>query len=219
MERIISTDLASQVGKQVRVEGWLHNFRELGKLGFLILRDRGGLTQVVVNNSDTLKKLATLQPGSVIRAIGTVKTTESTEAGAEVVDPTVEILVPITEVPPVSYNKKSLDVNIDTELDYRPLVLRNLKKQAIFKVQALILQKFAESLRGQGFTEFKSPVIMSAPSESGASVFEVDYFEGKAYLAQSPQVYKQIMVTAFERAFCVGPVFRAEKHNTTRHIM
>lgn len=219
MQRTISVELPSLVEQEARVEGWLHNFRELGKLGFLIVRDRGGLVQVVVNNTDTLKELSSMQPGTVVRVVGTVKKTDSTDIGVEIIDPTVEILVPIKEIPPVSYNKKVIDVNIDTELDYRPLVLRNIKKQAIFKVQALILQKFAESLRRQGFTEFKSPVLMSAPSESGASVFEVDYFEGKAYLAQSPQVYKQIMVTAFERAFCVGPVFRAEKHNTTRHIM
>jgi len=219
MQRTLSTDLPSAIGQQVRIDGWLHNFRELGKLGFLIVRDRGGLMQVVVNTKETLKELSVLQPGSVLRVVGTVKKTESTELGVEIIDPVVEIKVPITEVPPVAYNKKSLDVNIDTELDYRPLVLRNIKKQAIFKVQAVILQKFAESLRRQGFTEFKSPVLLNAPSESGADVFEVGYFEGKAYLAQSPQVYKQIMVTAFERAFCVGTVFRAEKHNTTRHIM
>jgi len=219
MRRTISSELSSQVSKEVRVDGWLHNFREMGKLGFLILRDRGGLLQVVVNSKEALDELSTLQPGSVVRVLGTVKKTDSTEIGVEIIDPKVEVLVPIKEVPPVSYNKKSIDVNVDTELDFRPLVLRNIKKQAIFKVQALILQKFAESLRSQGFTEFKSPVLMSAPSESGASVFEVNYFEGKAYLAQSPQVYKQIMVTAFERAFCVGPAFRAEKHNTTRHIM
>lgn len=219
MKRSISSELSQLVGKEVRIDGWLHNFREMGKLGFLILRDRGGLVQVVVNNKDALDELSTLQPGSVIRVLGMVKKTESTEIGVEIIDPKVEVLVPIKEVPPVTYNKKSIDVNVDTELDFRPLVLRNIKKQAIFKVQAVILQKFAESLRSQGFTEFKSPVLMSAPSESGASVFEVNYFEGKAFLAQSPQIYKQIMVTAFERAFCVGPAFRAEKHNTTRHIM
>ena len=219
MQRTISTELSTLVDTQVRVEGWLHNFREMGKLGFVILRDRGGLIQIVVTDKNSLDQISTLQPGSVLRIVGTVKKTDSTEIGVEIVDSTIEVLVPIKDVPPIAYNKKSIDVNIDTELDFRPLVLRNLKKLAIFKVQALILQKFAESLRKQGFTEFKSPVIMNAPSESGASVFEVNYFEGKAYLAQSPQVYKQIMVTAFERAFCVGPVFRAEKHNTTRHIM
>lgn len=219
MQRTISTDLANAVGQKVRIDGWLHNFRELGKLGFLIVRDRGGLMQVVVHDADTLKELSELQPGSVVRVVGTVKETDATEIGVELVDPVVEIKVPIHEVPPVAYNKKSIDVNIDTELDYRPVVLRNLKKQAIFKAQAVILEKFAESLRKQGFTEFKSPILLNAPSESGADVFEVDYFEGKAFLAQSPQVYKQIMVTAFERAFCVGTVFRAEKHNTTRHIM
>lgn len=120
---------------------------------------------------------------------------------------------------PVTYNKKNLDVNVDTELDYRPLVLRNIKKQAIFKVQAGILQAFADSMRRQGFTEFRSPVLIGAPSESGADVFQVDYFEGKAFLAQSPQFNKQMMVGAFERAFTIATVFRAEKHNTTRHLM
>lgn len=219
MQRTISTGLPALVGKEVRVEGWLHNFRELGKMGFLIVRDRGGLTQVVVDNKETLKELSSMQPGTVVRVLGTVKETTQTDIGVEIITPTVEILVPIKEVPPVSYNKKSVEVNIDTELDYRPLVLRNIKKLAIFKLQALILQKFAESLRAQEFTEFKSPILLNAPSESGADVFKVDYFEGQAFLAQSPQVYKQIMVTAFERAFCIGTVFRAEKHNTTRHIM
>lgn len=219
MKRIISSELSTHVGETVRVEGWLHVVREMGKLGFLVLRDRGGLVQIVVDNRESLKELSSLQPGSVIRVVGAVQQTEATDIGVEVISPVIDVLVPITEVPPVVYGKKSIDVNIDTELDYRPVVLRNIKKAAIFKVQALILQKFAESLRSQGFTEFRSPVLMSAPSESGASVFEVNYFDGKAYLAQSPQVYKQIMVTAFERAFCVGPVFRAEKHNTTRHIM
>ncbi len=219
MQRTISSQLLPLAGQKARVEGWLHNFRELGKIGFLILRDRGGLVQVVVDNADSLKKIKDLQPGSVIRAIGEVKETKATDNKVELVNPEIEVLVPIHEIPPVAYNKKGLDVNIDTELDYRPLVIRNLKKQAIFRAQAVILQKFAESLRNQGFTEFRSPVLMNAPSESGASVFEVNYFEGKAYLAQSPQIYKQIMVTAFERAFCVGTVFRAEKHNTTRHLM
>lgn len=219
MERTISSGLAALVGQQARVEGWYHNLRELGKVGFLVLRDRDGLVQVVIDKKETIKELAKLQPGTVIRAIGTVKETTATDIGVELVSPEIEVLVPITEVSPVSYNKKSLDVNIDTELDFRPLVLRNLKKQAIFKVQAKILQAFADSLRNQGFMEFRTPILMHAPSESGASVFEVNYFEGKAYLAQSPQVYKQIMVGVFERAFTITPVFRAEKHNTTRHIM
>jgi nondiscriminating aspartyl-tRNA synthetase len=127
MLRTISADLASAVGQQVRIDGWLHNFRELGKMGFLIVRDRGGLIQVVVHDANTLKDLSELQPGSVVRVVGTVKETEATEIGVELVDPAVEIKVPIHEVPPVAYNKKSIDVNIDTELDYRPLCCEILK--------------------------------------------------------------------------------------------
>jgi len=219
MKRILSRDLSGQIGEEVRIEGWLHNVRELGKIAFLVVRDRGGLTQIVIEDKKELAKLKEIQPGSVLRVIGNVVETKTTDFGVEITKPKIEVLVPIIDVPPVSYNKKSLDVNIDTELDYRPLVIRNLKKQAIFKVQAGILEAFSNSMRRQDFTEFRSPVLMGVPSESGASVFEVNYFEGKAYLAQSPQIYKQIMLGAFERVFTVATVFRAEKHSTTRHLM
>ena len=125
----------------------------------------------------------------------------------------------VTEPWPVEVNKKEIEANLDTVLDYRALTLRNQKVQAIFKVQAGILKAFRESMEKQGFSEFVSPILMGAPSESGADVFEVKYFENKAYLAQSPQVYKQIMLGVFERAFTVSKVFRAEKHNTSRHLM
>lgn len=218
-ERILSNQLIEHIGERVLVQGWLHTTRELGKLVFLILRERTGLIQVVIDDKDSMNLLKNMQPGTILSIIGKVMKTDATESGVELINPEIAVDVPITEVSPVAYNKKSLDVNIDTELDYRPLVIRNPKKMAIFKAQAVILKGFADSMREQGFTEFRAPVIQNAPSESGASVFEVDYFEGKAYLAQSPQVYKQIMVGAFERAFTITPVFRAEKHNTTRHIM
>lgn len=218
-ERILSNQLIEHIGERVLVQGWLHTTRELGKLVFLILRERTGLIQVVIDDKDSMNLLKNMQPGTILSIIGKVMKTDATDSGVELINPEIAVDVPITEVSPVAYNKKSLDVNIDTELDYRPLVIRNPKKMAIFKAQAVILKGFADSMREQGFTEFRAPVIQNAPSESGASVFEVDYFEGKAYLAQSPQVYKQIMVGAFERAFTITPVFRAEKHNTTRHIM
>jgi len=219
MERTISTECSKKIGEQVLIQGWLHNVRTLGKINFVILRDIGGLVQIVVQDQKELTKLSNLQEGTVLEITGKVKDTEATELGIEIVEPKIKILVPIKEIPPVAYNKKSVDVNIDTELDFRPIVLRNPKKAAIFKVQGGILRSFAESMRNQGFIEFRSPVLMGAPSESGADVFEVKYFEGKAYLAQSPQIYKQIMVGIFERVFTIATVFRAEKHNTSRHLM
>lgn len=219
MERTLSSEAKAKVGEKVLVKGWLHNVRDIGKILFLVIRDRGGFLQIVVDNKDEINKLKHLQSGSILYIEGEVKATDATEQGVEIIDPKISVEVEVKDVPPVNYYKKSLDVNVDTELDYRPLVIRNPKKAAIFKVQAGILKAFADSMRSQGFTEFRSPVLMGVPSESGASVFEVGYFEGKAYLAQSPQIYKQIMVGAFERVFTIATVFRAEKHNTSRHLM
>lgn len=219
MKRLLSEEIAQKVGEQVTVAGWIYNVRDIGKLVFLILRDRKGLIQIVLDTKEEIQKIKDLKEGSVIYATGEVKKTDATDIGVEIINPKLEVHVAITETSPIVYNKKSLDLNVDTELDYRPLAIRNIQKQAIFKVQAGVLKAFADSMRRQGFTEFRSPVLMAAPSESGADVFEVNYFEGKAYLAQSPQVYKQIMVGAFERAFTIATVFRAEKHNTTRHLM
>jgi len=219
MERTLSNECKNKVGKQVKLAGWLHIVRSLGKINFLILRDRGGLIQIVIFEKEELKKIEGLQEGTILEVTGLVQGSEQTEFGVEIVDPEITIKVPIKEVPPIEYNKKDLKLNIDTELDYRPLVLRNPRKQAIFKVQAGILEAFSKSMKEQGFIEFRTPVLMGAPSESGADVFKVNYYEGNAYLAQSPQIYKQIMVGAYERVFTIATVFRAEKHNTSRHIM
>jgi nondiscriminating aspartyl-tRNA synthetase len=217
--RTISTQLPQQVGKKVTVKGWLHNFRELGKVNFLILRDRGGLFQVVVQEKSELDKLDGLKTGSVLTVTGEVNETMNTDLRVEIVNPEIEVVVPITEVAPIDLTKSDLNIDLDTALDNRGVVLRHPKQQAIFKIQAGILQAFSESMRRQEFTEFRTPLLMAAASESGADVFEVNYFDGKAYLAQSPQIYKQIMIGVYERVFTVATIFRAEKHNTSRHLM
>ncbi len=217
--RIISNQLPEFAGQKVLVKGWLHNFRELGKVNFLIVRDRGGLFQVVVQEKSQLDKLAGLKTGTVLSIVAEVSRTENTDLGVELVDPEITILVPITEVAPVDITKSDMNVDLDTALDYRGVVLRHPKQAAIFKIQAGIMQAFTESMRRQGFTEFRTPLLMAAASESGADVFEVKYFDTKAYLAQSPQIYKQIMLGVFERVFTVATIFRAEKHNTSRHLM
>lgn len=214
--RISIKEMCENNGKAVKIAGWIDNIRNLGKICFVLLRDGTGTTQLVVESSDEIQKIAECQIGTVISAEGTV---QSNKDKYELLTSSISIITKVTEVAPLTYNKSEIDANQDTELDYRTLSLRNEKRQAIFKVQAQILSAFSASMVRQGFMQFRSPVLMGAPSESGADVFEVNYFDGKAYLAQSPQVYKQIMVNAFEKVFTITPVFRAEKHNTSRHIM
>ena len=219
-DRIISTDLKKHIGKKVIIAGWIHNIRELGKITFVLVRDRGGIIQVVITDKKLMKKVSKYLPETVVKIEGTVADAEGkTDLGAELQAETIEIISPVTEPTPVTLSHKDIDAKLETILDHRPITLRHPKQKAIFKVQAGILQAFAESMRKQGFTEFRNPVLMGAPSESGASVFEVKYFDDKAYLCQSPQLYKQMMVGVFEKVFTVTPVFRAEKHTTTRHLM
>ncbi len=219
MKRTISNELKNKVGKKVLVKGWLHSLRMLGAVNFLMLRDRGGFTQVVIESRDELNKVKDLQPGSVLAIEAEVQKSLKTSLGVELVSPSIVIEVPVKYPLPLDISKKELSANLDTILDYRSLVLRNEKQMAIFKIQASIIEAFAHSMKAQGFTRFDSPVLMGSPSESGADVFEVKYFGDKAYLAQSPQIYKQIMVGVFERVYTIAKVFRAEKHNTSRHLM
>lgn len=218
MQRTLSSDCKNKIGKNVLVKGWMNQLRELGKINFLILRDRGGYIQVVLEDQKELNKLNGLQIGTVLAIEAEVKEAKQTELGVELANPKIEVISPVKHVPPVEYNKDDIHASPDTILDYRPITIRNKKIQAIFKVQATILKAFSESLRNQGFLEFRNPVLMGTPSESGADVFEVKYFDRKAYLCQSPQLYKQIMIGAFERVFTITPVFRAEKHHTSRHL-
>ncbi len=218
MERIISTECQEKVGEKVYIKGWLHNFRKLGKIAFLILRDRGGLVQVFVENADDIKNLSTLQPGSIIKIFGIVKENSQAELGFEITNPEITIENAITEPWPVEVNKPEINAHIDTILDYRPLTLRNEKISAVFKIQAAILEGYREYLISQGFTEFMGPAIIGASSEGGAELFTVDYFGVEAKLAQSNQLYKQMMVGVFERVFGTLKCFRAEKSNTRRHI-
>lgn len=219
MERTVSSELHSKVGQKVLVKGWMHFLRKLGAVNFLHLRDRGGLVQIVIEDKEELQKVKDLQPGSVLAIEAFVQKANQTEIGVELVSPDIEVEVEVRDALPVDITKKEIHANLDTMLDYRGIVLRNEKQQAIFKLQAGILKGFRVSMEKRGFTEFVSPLLMGVPSESGADVFEVKYFENTAYLAQSPQIYKQIMTGVFERVYTISKAFRAEKHNTSRHLM
>ncbi len=215
--RVLIECLGHHLNREVIIAGWMHRLRVLGKLGFLLLRDRTGFVQCVLN-AQQIEYIKHLQVESVLKVLGCVVKSPN-EDGLEVQVSEIEVISPVLNQIPVEINKDSLDAHLDTIIDHRPVTLRHEKQKAIFKVQAGILTAFRNAMMEEGFVEFRSPVLMGAPSESGASVFEVKYYDNKAYLAQSPQVYKQIMVGVFERVFTITPVFRAEKHNTTRHLM
>lgn len=215
--RTLISELKDKINEEVSIAGWMHRVRNLGKVAFLILRDRTGIVQCVLEPNE-IEIIKNLQVESVLKVTGKVVQTPKKDS-LEIQTISIEIISPVKEMIPVEINKDDIDAHMETIIDHRPVTIRHPKQKAIFKVQANILNSFRNAMIDEGFTEFRSPVLMSAPSESGASVFEVKYYDKKAYLAQSPQVYKQIMVGAFERVFTVTPVFRAEKHNTTRHLM
>jgi nondiscriminating aspartyl-tRNA synthetase len=198
--------------------GWLHRLRRLGGISFLILRDGYGTFQAVIDDPEVLAGLANVQTESVIEVEGTVVAEAQAPGGVELHGCRVRAITPVTEALPFEINKKVLRAGLDVFLDHAPFGLRHPNKQATFRLLGGILAGYREYLSGQGFTEIQTPKLVGAATEGGANVFAVEYFGEKAYLAQSPQLYKQVMVGVFERVFETGPVFRAEPHDTTRHI-
>ncbi|HWT39909.1 MAG TPA: aspartate--tRNA(Asn) ligase [Dongiaceae bacterium] len=220
MTRVLTNDIATHVGETITIEGWLHKKRLLGGLNFITLRDRKGIAQSLIDNKDELEKLRGMQIGTVLALTGAVTADERAPGGAELHDVTVEVLVPVTDEPPIEIDKP-LDhksENLDTLFEHRVIGLRNLQETAIFKIQAAVKEAARVYLRSQDFTEFNSPKLLPAATEGGAEVFKLDYFGKEATLAQSAQFYKQIMVGVFERAFEINPTYRAEPSATTRHM-
>ncbi|MFZ1250190.1 MAG: aspartate--tRNA(Asn) ligase [Candidatus Microsaccharimonas sp.] len=218
--RTLTNEIHDHIGETITVEGWLHKKRLLGGLNFITLRDRRGIAQSLIDSKDELEKLRGLQIGTVLALTGTIVADERAPGGAELHDVRVEVLVPVTEEPPIEIDKP-LDhksENLDTLFEHRVIGLRNLQETAIFKVQAAVKESARQYLRGQDFTEFNSPKLLPGASEGGAEVFTLDYFGKEATLAQSAQFYKQMMVGVFERAYEIGPTYRAEPSATTRHM-
>jgi len=215
--RIRSTELHHHIGETVHLAGWLHQMRRLGRLNFLILRDGAGTCQVVLTDPEELAKLKGLQVESVLAVEGTVVAEPQAPGGVEVHDPHITILSPVSELTPFELNKPVLKSGLDLFLDHAPIGLRHPHKRALFRLFAALLAAFREFLDADGFVEIQTPKLVGSATEGGANVFRVDYFGRPAFLAQSPQFYKQIMVGIFERVYEVGPVFRAEPHDTIRH--
>lgn len=218
--RILSSDVKDQVGKKVEIHGWLHKKRLLGGLTFINVRDRRGLVQVVVEDKDEVEKLRGMQIGTVLKVTGKAVEEPRAPGGAELHEPKLEVLVPVTYEPPIEIDKplSHRPDNLDTLFDNRVIGLRNLHEQAIFKVQAEVKEAIRQYFRSNDFTEFNSPKLLPGATEGGAEVFKLDHFGKEATLAQSGQFYKQIMVGVFERGFEINPTYRAEPSATTRHM-
>ncbi len=218
MQRIYTAEIKEHIGERVRLAGWLHTLRRLGGVNFLILRDARGAAQIVVDTAEALADLEGLLPETVLAVEGEVVAEPQAPGGVELHHPAFELLSPVTAALPFSLNKPELRAGLPIFLDHAVVGLRHPQKRALFRLSAGIMAGFRATLNGLGFTEIQTPKLVASATESGANVFAVDYFGQRAYLAQSPQFYKQLMVGVFERVYEVGPVFRAEPHDTVRHI-
>ncbi|MFL6135564.1 MAG: amino acid--tRNA ligase-related protein, partial [Nocardioidaceae bacterium] len=219
MERTLAAELtAVPAGSTARVQGWLHRRRTLANITFVVLRDRTGLAQVVVKDPATIAEVARFGEETVLEVTGIVSPNPSAPMGVEILDPVLQPLSEPAQTPPVELWRPNLTAGLPTLLDHAPVTLRHPRSKAAWQLASASMAGFREALAGNGFTEISTPKLVGASTESGANVFTVDYFGRPAYLAQSPQLYKQILVGVFERVFEVGPVFRAEPHDTVRHI-
>ena len=219
MQRILSTELARHVGETVRVAGWVHRRRLLKSVAFLIVRDAAGFTQVVVAEPEARAQLEALQEESVVELTGTAVANPAAPAGVELTGPTVRVLSGAMAVPlPFELHRPALTATLPTQLDHAALALRHPSRAAALRIAAAAAAGFRAALEERRFVEIHTPKIVASATESGANVFALDYFGRPAYLAQSPQFYKQMMVGVFERVYEVGPVFRAEPHDTARHL-
>jgi nondiscriminating aspartyl-tRNA synthetase len=216
--RCWTIEAAARVGERVRVAGWLHQQRRLSGRTFLVLRDGQGTLQAVVEDAALIERLATLLPETVIELEGRVVATPQAPGGVELHEPEVRVVAEPAEPPPIELTRPQLKEQPPTILDHAPLAHRHPRQRAIFRLQAASLDGFRRALRAERFVEIQTPKIVAGATESGANVFEVDYFDTTAYLAQSPQLYKQVMVGVFERVFETGPAFRAEPSETGRHL-
>ena len=205
-------------GKEVKVNGAVHAVRDMGDVAFVILRKREGLLQCVFEKGVTEFDLKELREGFVIETEGTVAKEERAPGGMELRMKTIKVLSKPMEAMPLAISKWKLNTSLEAKLDQRAVSLRNIRERAKFKLQEGLVRGFREFLYEEEFTEVHTPKIGARGAEGGANLFRFEYFHRPAVLAQSPQFYKQMMVGVFDRVFETAPVFRAEKHNTKRHL-
>jgi len=214
ISRVMSADLPAHIGEHVTIAGWLHRHRELKSVTFLVVRDMCGLAQVVLPAHVRCE----IPEETVLQVEGLVVGNAQAPGGAELTEPVLTRLSSPATPPPFDLYRPTLTATLPTILDYAPTTLRHPLLRAGFEISAASAAGFRAALDRLGFTEIFTPKIVESATESGANVFGIDYFGRPAYLAQSPQFYKQAMVGVFERVYEVGPAFRAEPHDTARHL-
>ena len=217
--RVLAGELARHAGAGVLLRGWVHRRRDLGGVCFLLLRDRSGLCQAVFRSAPTGAGGAPVTLESVVAVRGVVAANAKAPGGYEVQAEALEVISAAAADLPLAVNQDPGQLSLDALLEHRMVSLRNPKTLSIFRLQAEIVRLFAEHLRGEGFTEIKSSKLIGSGTEGGTGLFAVEYFDRTVYLAQSPQLYKQALVAAgLERVFEIGMAYRAEKHDTPRHV-
>jgi len=208
-------------GESVLLKGWVYEIRNLAKLKFLLIRDFSGIVQCVVKDEKIIKNILELTLESVVEIRGKVK---KAKIKAELARHDIEVeisdinIISKAEKLPIHVNEKTTSTDLSKRLDYRSLDLRKPKIKAIFKIQSVIINSFREFFYKKEFLEIQPPGIIATSTEGGTDLFEVKYFNRKAYLAQSPQLYKQLTAISLEKVFSTGPIWRAEKHDTSKHI-
>ena len=219
MERTYVADL--KAGKDVLLKGWVYDYRVLSKMAFIVLRDSSGYVQCIAKEPKLVKKVSDLTMESVVEIKGKVKSANIREENArkdieiEITD--LEILNKAEQLP-IQVNEKAVKAELSARLDNRSLDVRKSNVRAIFKIQSTIINSFREFFSDSGFTEIQPPGIIVTSTEGGTDLFKVDYFGKPVYLAQSPQLYKQLMAISLEKVFSTNTIWRAEKHDTTKHI-
>ncbi len=216
----ISDIIVNGISGSIKINGYIHTIRNMGEVAFIVLRKREGLVQCVFEDGVTDFVLKDLKEGMTVEVEGLLHEEERAPQGFEVRLTSLKVLTSPKDgaMLPLPISKWKMKTSLETKLNYRPISLRNIRERAIFKLQEGIVRGFRDFLHAQGFTEIRTPKIVAGNAEGGANVFKLEYFGSKAFLAQSPQFYKQTMVGVFDRVFEAAPVFRAEKHNTTRHL-
>ena len=208
----------SMEGKTVKIEGTIHTIRDMGEVAFVILRRRDGLLQCVYEEEKSGFDRKGLKEAACVEAEGIIRKEERAPHGVELRLTGLKVLSEPAAPLPLAISKWKLNTSLEAKLNMRSISLRNIRERAKFRIQEGIVRGFRDFLYSQGFTEIHTPKIGAKGAEGGSNLFRLDYFHHPAVLAQSPQFYKQMMVGVFDRVFETGPVFRAEKHNTTRHL-
>ena len=220
MKRTLIKETAQLSGKEVQIEGWVHTVRDHGKITFVDVYDMTGLIQVVGKSED----LSRLRPQFVVKVEGNVQNRPTPTVNEKLPTGKVEIKARLVEILskaqelPFDMGALDLDLQLPTLLDFRALTLRHPQVKSIFKVQAAIVDGFRKAAKNLDCTEIFVPTIAASATEGGAEVFKVDYYGHKAYMTQSPQLYKQMLVPVFERVFTIAHAYRAEPSVTTRHL-